>query len=133
MGRDYISNISHFVVHVKYFLNIFKNFFLLPEGGIFFLPLQWGLQSPYIFSLIYIFSSLPLFALRFKKSKIFLHSCHCLSSLLLTSGAIHITVGAFWSKAEFPPQKEREKLIYRSVLLSLGFHIQLLSLIPAPD
>lgn len=132
MGRDYIGNVSHFVVSVKCFLNISKIFFYC-QRAVFFFAITMGTTSPYIFSLIYIFSLLPLFALRFKKSKIFLHSCHCLLSFFLTSDTLYITVGAFWSKAEFPPQREREKLIYRSVLLSLGFHIQLLSLIPAPD
>lgn len=37
MGRDYISNVSHFVVRVKYFLNISKIFLFTARGRYFFL------------------------------------------------------------------------------------------------
>lgn len=90
-----------------------------------------GATPPFIFFLIYIFSLTPLFALRFKKSKDFSSLVPLSLSFLLTSGITYNTIGIFWSRAEFPPRIEREKLIYHSVSLSLRFSIRLVSLIPA--
>lgn len=130
MGRDYISNVSHFVVSVKCFLNISK-FFSTARGRYFFCHYNGDYIPIYIFFDLYIFFVPPVLHFALKNQKIFLHSCHCLSSLLLTSGITYNTIGIFWSRAEFPPQREREKLIYHSVSLSLRFSKRLVSSISA--